>query len=178
MNEVELQRDQWHARWFKWSAQVLDEFWPLILFDRPPRTFESRDGTNLCRYLRILVLGGVVVPAMHICLVLLWAAALFIYPIYVFGLYDYSVVIGSVAGIIASIAAAITVVVFGWKLLKAGATRAFDHVDHAVTNWERTHEKRGPGLASVLWQHVVAQHNKICLKVTFTNSNNTENRHV
>ena len=56
-----LDESQWHVRWFRWNQRVLDRFAHRDEDHSYDRTYK---GTDLCTYMRTIVLGTMVTTEM------------------------------------------------------------------------------------------------------------------
>jgi len=153
---MNLDTKQWYVRWFFWSLGIWDEFC---------ETYETHDvelnGTNLCFFVRTIVLYVPLVIITQAFTFVLCLLAFVVFPIMMFGSRHYAYGIGTILTIV-------TILV--------GGTFLYGYVQDkkdAKRNWfdraRRTSSASGPSFGKVLWSWVVAQKQKVCPMITFSN---------
>lgn len=159
---MNLNSDGWYVRYFFWSVSVWSAF-----IDQPYLVEKIKErGTNLCFFIRVMVVWAPLVMAIH---GLLFAAALgcvLILPVYFFGGEGYSWFVGIAVGL---------VVVVGFivrPLLKLLSRKQSEWVERHREKLKNRPErvkivKIGPTFFEVLWAFIVATKHKICPTVSF-----------
>ena len=94
---MQLNQEQWHVRLFFWSLGIWDAF-----MDRNTKVSINRYGTNLCFFVRVMVIGAPLVLALHAVVYGAAIAALTAVPVILFGFSWY----------LAGVAAITTIVLF------------------------------------------------------------------
>lgn len=159
---MELDKRQWYVRWFFWSLTVWDEF-----KDHGDSSWRYRNGTNLCHFLRVMLVWCPLVLLLNVAVYGAGVAALTALPIYFWGGTGYAYVVGALAIVV-------------------GVIISLNALSRRLKEWERRHppapkpEKKkeppkvavpaaptGPGFWQVVWQYIVASKQKVCPIITF-----------
>jgi uncharacterized membrane protein len=154
---MNLNTEQWYVRWFFWSLGIWEEF---------NETYQAHsveiNGTNLCFFVRTIVLYVPVVLLSHAIAFGLCLLAFVVAPIMMFGGRYYAYGVGAIVAIVA--------VLFG-------AVFFYEYVQNkkdAKREWNgqrvrRTPSAREPSFGKLLWDWAVAQKQKVCPMITFSN---------
>lgn len=151
---MHLNRESWHARLFFWALGVWNEF----------RNNESqevffRQQTNLCHYIRVLLVWMPLVLGIHAVLIGSTVWAFIILPIYLFGITGYGWTIAVIVGLIVAVFA----LVYFLKLLGRLFNKAEEWRDRPAVEKPDT----GPSFWEVLRVWKKAQKDKMCPFVDF-----------
>jgi hypothetical protein len=157
---ISLARDSWHVRLFKASTSLWMQFlrprdkWMDFLGDYARRTRR----TNVCSYLRMILVQAPLVILLHLGVIALGVMALLVYPYVWFGMeyvWFWATLLGFVIVGIAFIWVLFGLVPAAWGLMGAGAV----YVADAARSRRRS---KGPGLLSLIWQWIRDRHDRIC----------------
>jgi hypothetical protein len=148
----------------------MDEFrdsWKIRL----ERKYEK--GTNLCHFMRVILLWAPLVLLLHLVLYGGAIAALTIVPVYWFGLSGYlGLILGLVVFIFLCVLAGFASAGIGksinYVVLRSRKSRqksGTEEIPEPLTN-----EKIGPSFGEVLWEYAVATKRRICPIINFKNA--------
>jgi uncharacterized membrane protein len=162
---VDLDKRKWFVNWFFLSLAVLDKFrggWG-------DSEYRYRKGTNLCHFVRVILLWTPLVVVLHLALYAAALAALIALPIYWFGLSGY---LGTVVGLVvfAALVVLVSFVVAGvgkGMAYVARQSRANRQKREAQAASKPAPEKKGPSFGEVLWQFAVATKRRVCPVLNF-----------
>ena len=155
---MDLNPQSWYVRWFFWSLGILDAF----LDNGERRWYMERHGTNLCFFLRTIVLYTPLILLLHAVVYGVALAALTIVPVLIFGASGYF-----------STVIAITLLV----LIVIGVKQWRKHQQKGYQETELNRSARiaavteaivaGPRFFQVLWAWLVAAKKKVCPMIRF-----------
>jgi hypothetical protein len=150
----------WYARWFQWNCRVLDRAWPNRWHD--DRESRYQGGTNLCHFMRTIMLGSLA-AVISVVAMLAPIAALIVIPWLLYGLLP---VASAWIGVITALAA---LVALTWllaeampKAFAAAKARAADAGDRA---WSRI--EAAPGFFGLIVRWLVAIKQRACPTIRF-----------
>jgi uncharacterized membrane protein len=156
---MELNRNQWHVKFYFWCLDVWDAFL---------ETYTDRHQSNLCQYIRTIFVWMPLAFAMNVGLLLYALYVLFYYPLTRFG------VIGSFKGYVTVTLIVGTIYLFFYmKKKRAERLReqrwAHERATDVNSNDDEAEEKekRGPGFIEVIWLYLVAMKQKVCPMIEF-----------
>lgn len=161
---MELNRSFWYVRLFFWSLGI----WRAFREDdyRYDRSRVEKSGTNLCFFIRVMVVYMPVVLLLHAAFAAVAVASLTALPIYLFGGITYGWTLTAIAVVIGTI--------WGVKVALQRAARRertqvkfVEHKQETRPAAEVTEAPRGPGFFEVLWAYLVAAKKKICPSIAF-----------
>jgi hypothetical protein len=169
---MELQKRQWFVHWFFISLAVISRFrgdyssyWTEIRY---------RDGTNLCHFIRVILVWAPLIVLLNVSACGLVLAALIAAPIYLFGVTSYLAVI---FGLIAIVCVGVGVSFVGFLIqlsvsyLKRRAREK--RLSKMLAEGDSTEKvevpevPKGPTFGAVLWQYAVATKHRFCPNLTF-----------
>ncbi len=156
---MELDKRQWYVRWFFWSLMVWDEF------KETDSSWRYENGTNLCHFIRVMLVWCPLVLLLNAAVYGSGIAALTALPIYLYGGVGYAWVVGIIAFVVALILA----IKFALRRL-----REWERRQPAMHKSEKKNETpkvapapTGPGFFEVLWKYIVGLKKKVCPTITF-----------
>jgi len=151
---MDLNPQRWDVKWFFWSLDIWDAF-----LERRTGSYVQCYGTNLCFFLRVMLVWTPLVLLLHTVVYGVAIAALTIVPIYLFG--------GS--GYFWGVSAIVTLV-----LIILGVKKLRDYLEKR--RWQMTLREANreanvsaePSFFKILSEWSVAQKKKICPTITFS----------
>lgn len=154
---MDLNPQSWHVRWFFWSLGIWDAF-----LDNGERGWQmERHGTNLCFFLRTIVLYTPLVLLLHAVVYGAALAALTIVPILIFGASGYF-----------STVIAITLLVL--TVIGVKQWRKHQQKGHQEAELRRPAPvavteviTASPRFFQILWEWIVAVEKKVCPMIRF-----------
>lgn len=170
---MNLDRKSWHVRFFFWSLEVVDAF----LKGGYP-TYEFQDRTNLCHFMRVLLVYLPFILSVHAALIVSAVYALGFLPYSFFGI-PYLRLAGYVLAVIAFIGFAAFGAVRVLQMMKEKAEQAATAAEKKEVERkpERPKRKRqGPGFSEVVGAWLKARKQQICPEIRFCATE--EVRHV
>ena len=165
---MNLKKQQWYVGWFFICLTIIDEF----LDDYGHRKYKYYDGANLCTFMRVSLLWGPLIIALHIAIYSAAIASVTYLPVYLFGFDGYGWIIGAIIGVVAVIWL-INALDNAWKdWLRQ---RRYDRQSAKVmaptapseTDYMEEIGHKGPSFISVLWDYAVAIKQRICPIINF-----------
>ena len=149
---MRLDEKQWHVRWFRWNQRVLDRFTDN---DAASRYVLTMRGTNLCTYMRTILLGSMVatVSAAWWCGI----AVLILLPFICFGLLGVGSALLIAVLVIGLLVGLVWVVVSG-----------IPRTAEAVARMATPAEGQPVGFIACAWQWIRAAKQRICPLITFS----------
>jgi len=155
---MELNRSVWYVHLFFWSLGIWGAFRDNnYLYNRS--RMEER-GTNLCFFIRVMVVYMPLVLLLHATFVTMAVASLIALPIYLFGGIVYGWTLAAIMAVIGTI--------WGVKVaLRRVARRERKQHERKQPAAKVAKTPRGPGFFEVLWAYLVAAKKKICPSVAF-----------
>ena len=149
---MQLNETQWHVRWFRWNQRVLDRFADR---DEDLSLYLTRRGTNLCTYMRTILLGTVVSVLSIGWWMLLAAFAMM--PFWAFGLLGVGIGLSIVAMFIGVIIAVV------WL-----AGQGIPNVVITVRGMFVPGDGQPVGMLACVYQWIRACKQRICPIITFS----------
>lgn len=156
--------DAWYVRWFRYNCVVLDQFTSNhVEFDHngeidSPRWNRYSRGTNLCQFMRTLVLGTLVL-GVTLAFYAFVISMLFM-PIYFLG----ATTVGTAVGIVvAGVIAVLGLVYFMLELFP----KAVRNVGNKLSDMVTPSPEGNPGILSVIWLWAKGVAKKFCPTITF-----------
>lgn len=153
---MNLNKSKWYVRWYFWSLGICEEF-----LERGMQRDAELDGTNLCAFMRVILIYTPLILLIHAIVYASALATITLWPIHLFGLKGYGLIVGRIAVLIVLIILVTNLV--GWLLDKRQARILAQGQEAKPTNANTA----GPGFARVLGRWVVAKKRKICPLITF-----------
>lgn len=161
---MNVTHDAWYVRWFHYNCLVLDRFshQHVELGDSGEiyshRLHRYRYSTNLCQFMRTLVLGTLVtlVTVAWYGLIL----AMVIMPFYLMGTAKVAVIIGIVMAFLVALCALIYFLIEVFP-------KVFHTVKDALHDMVTPPAEGNPSMTAVIWQWVKGIKNKFCPTITF-----------
>ncbi len=155
---MELDRRQWHVRWFFWSLGIWEEF-----MEQGQEWRVEHNGTNLCHFMRVTLVWAPLVLLLNLAVYGAAISALTIIPAVLFGLTSYVSLVIAIVLIVG--------IVWGAKWYFA-AQRSKPRPTNTVrpepiASAPVQHTPRGPGFFEILWKYIVAVKKKFCPIITF-----------
>ena len=170
---MNLNRNVWYVHLFFWSLGIWGAF-----RDNDGRYDCSRmedRGTNLCFFVRVLVVYMPLVLLLHVVFAGVLVASLTVLPVYLFGSIAYGWTLASTAVVVGTF--------WGVGVALRYAKHAARRKPAQVKVVELKHEEKlapkaaeapkGPSFFEVLWAYLVAAKKKICPLITFIASKET-----
>lgn len=160
---MELNRSVWYVRLFFWSLAIWETFRDYDY--RYDRSHVEKRGTNLCFFIRVMVVYMPLVLLLHAAFAATAVASLTALPIYLFGGIAYGWTLAAIAVVIGTI--------WGVKVaLRRAARRERTQVKFVERKREvqpatEVTEPRGPGFFEILWAYLVAAKKKVCPSIAF-----------
>lgn len=154
---MQINTDQWYARWFLWSCRVLDRW------RNGNREFEARfRGTNLCQFFRTLVWASLV-SAWSIGLWAYIAFVLLVLPFLLFNVTTVAMAVGIIAvAALVGIATVVIVLVSTPEVLRWAGNRLSEAKDRMEPE-----PNRPPSFLGVCWAYAVGIKQRFCPTITF-----------
>ncbi|MDO8655467.1 MAG: hypothetical protein Q7R48_03615 [bacterium] len=157
---MELNRNVWYVQLFFWSLRIYGafrkDFWNRRRFD-PEEV--ARNGTNLCFFMRVIIVYVPLILLSHAALFVAAAASVTLVPISFFGAAAYGRTLVFLAATAAIIFLIIKMITFAQRHKPAKQTPKKRPVAKQPT---------GPSFLEVSWAYVVAVKRKVCPLITFT----------
>lgn len=162
---MQMDRGQWHVRWFFWSLGIWDEF-----TDHNSTWHTEENGTNLCHFIRVTLVW---VPLVFLINIFVYGAALAtltLVPVVLFGFTTYIAFIVATAIVIAVVWAS---KYSSYKRRHREREQRFRETysadsSTAASSADATPMAAGaPGFFKTLWAFIVAGKQKICPMITF-----------
>ncbi|HEX5774856.1 MAG TPA: hypothetical protein VFY28_02755 [Candidatus Paceibacterota bacterium] len=170
---MDLDKRQWYVTWFFVSLAVLDKFRGRTWWDSDLDRYKN--GTNLCHFIRVILLWTPLVYALHILVYGTAIAILTYWPIRLFGFNGYiATIIGIVTFVVVVVGAAFALQ--GLVSLLAyirsnqherAVERAKQESDKDVPAPQPAKVRHGPSFGEVLWSYLVAAKQKVCPIINF-----------
>lgn len=162
---MNLDRSKWYVQWFFWSLGIWDEFTEN---NRVAQCEET--GTNLCFFIRVMLVWAPLVIMLHLAVFALIIYALTAYPILRFGGSRYGWGIGAIL--------TLALMIFGisWVRGLRGKRSRREYQRRYRDNWDapaptlqtRQHPvETSPSFLKVLLEWVAAKKKLICPGITF-----------
>ena len=155
---MELDKRQWYVRWFFWSLMVWDEF------RETDSSWKFENGTNLCHFIRVMLVWCPLVLLLNATVYGSGIAALTALPISLYGGVGYAWVVG------------IFTFVVGLVLVMKSVSRRLGKWKHRRPVVHKSEKKKvtpkvaaaptGPGFFEVLWKYIVGLKKKVCPIIT------------
>lgn len=168
---MELNPNSWYVRLFFWSVGI----WGAFLdkeYRYVPDDLRER-GTNLCFFVRVMVVYMPLVLLLHAAFVVAAVVSLTALPIYLFGSIAYGWTLAAIAAVIVAILGVKRML--GLRALLRAIEQERAQREKRFVEQEReersvvTEAPKGPSFFEVLWAYLVAGKKKICPSVTFLN---------
>lgn len=157
---ITLNPDVWHAKLYFWALRV----WHGFVDRAEYQTSRYSKRTNLCYYIRVIVLWVPLVVLSYVAVLGGITYALFILPVKLFGLREF----WTVVGVIALVVGIIVGIVFLASLFVRGVRRAVRFpLDYLEQRQEQKREAGKPSFASLIKEWIVAKKQKICPLINF-----------
>jgi len=156
---MQVNTDQWYARWFLWSCRVLDR-WHM---DDGDREYRARmRGTNLCGFFRTL-LWGVLISASSLAVWIYAATTILVLPFVVFNITTVATTVAMTVAIFTAVVALLTALVAAPDIARWAGER--------VGNLARTDTTQPPGFAGICWSYIKGIKQRFCPTITFKDTN-------
>lgn len=157
-NKMTLNERLWYVRLYFWSASICDEF------TEGGMEWRARErGTNLCQFLRVIVVYMPAILLLHVALYGGAITAITAVPIYLMGMVWYFAVAGAVALIIGIVYA------IKWyrRIQLRGAARNEAGTETKPAPVATPQPATSPSFGSIVWQWLVAQKQRVCPLINF-----------
>lgn len=155
---MELNKNIWYVRLFFWSLGIWEAFRDGNY--RYDRERVEVFGTNLCFFVRVVVLYMPFAILLNVVSVALAVASLTLLPIYFFGGVTYGWILGAIALVIG--------VMWGVKTVRGGIMWVrFVERKRMVRRAREAMKPGEPGFLEVLWAYLVATKKKVCPSIAF-----------
>ncbi len=153
-----LNEHLWYVRLFFWSASICDEF------TEGNMKWRARErGTNLCQFLRVIMVYMPAILLLHIALYGSAIVAITAMPIYLIGMVWYFAVVGAIVLIVGIVHA------IKWyrrmRLRRAARNEARAQARPAPVATPQP--ATSPGFGSIVWQWLAAQKQRVCPVINF-----------
>lgn len=172
---MDLDKRQWYVTWFFVSLAVLDKFRGRTSWDSDLDRY--RNGTNLCHFIRVILLWTPLVYGFHILVYGTAIAILTYWPIRLFGFNGY---VATIIGIVTFVIVVVAVAFVLQGLVNAVAfirdkqderaeerARQESDSDEDVPAPQPARVRQGPSFGEVLWNYLVAVKQKVCPIINF-----------
>ena len=163
---MNLDRKSWHVRLFFSSHGICDKFtgfdrnWYYDDFDRS--WYYDDESTNLCHYVRVILLYAPLVFLAHLIFLAAALYVLILLPFQLFGTgYWYAI------GIIAALAALAGIAVWFHRRWEFVWSKKHEEKTSQPTPEPEPVKVKRPGFFEVLWNYLIAVKQKICPTVNF-----------
>ena len=162
---MDLSKRQWYVAWFFLSLAIIDEF----MDERGWRQSRYSEGTNLCSFVRVILLWAPIIVVLNLLGYAAVIAVLTYLPIHLFGLTGYGWIVGGLAAVVAVIwLINVTFAALGRSNARRRELRRRENLHRGFDEREAPEpEKKGPSFAAVLWGYVVAAKQRICPMINF-----------
>jgi hypothetical protein len=161
---MEMDRRQWHVRWYFWSLGICDTFTEGI-----SALLAGEKGTNLCEYLRVTLLLAPLIIGLHLVVYLWLLVCLTLIPIYLAGVL-YTSFIAAVG--------ALVLIVWLVRRYSNEIGMLIGNLIDLIEDWwiarqdrkERealARAKLGPGFFEVILEYLASAKQKICPLIAF-----------
>ena len=156
---MELDRRQWYVRWFFWSLMVWNEF-----KEDDDSSWRYRTGTNLCHFLRVMLVWCPLVLLLNAAVYGSGIAVLTVLPIYFYGGVGYAWIIGVIVFVVGLLLA---VKFVNRRLSEWSYRRSAMRVRVPQPPRAPITAPTGPTFLEVLLSYIIAVKMKVCPTVTF-----------
>ena len=159
---MNINPNTWYAVWFRWSCGVLDRAWPMS-WNNIPRVEMYQRGTNLCHFLRTMMLGTIV-ALMSAATWLYFITVITVVPVYLYGATPVLVSMGAlvfmilVAGVVVWLLSEVFPKVY--TTVKNGTKAKISSMIHVA-------QDQTPSFLKLLMNHLVAVKQKYCPTIGF-----------
>jgi hypothetical protein len=157
---MELNRSVWYVRLFFWSLRIWGAF---RNDDHRYDVYEmEKRGTNLCFFVRVMIVYMPLVLLTHVAFVVAAVASLTVLPIYLFGGINY----GWLLVVIAVVTCTLKGIGVAERRVAERKHMWVKLMEHERETQQAT-ESGGPGFFGVLWAYLVATKKKVCPLIVF-----------
>jgi hypothetical protein len=171
---MELNNRRWYVTWFYLSLAILDRFQGDRGWGRKEDKY--RNGTNLCHFIRVTLVWGPLVLALHLVVYGAAIAVLTIVPIQLFGWSGYFAIIAGIAGFI-GILAGVVFMLWLYEVVKdfiankryeARLRRQAEAGDAVSEEAEESPtEDKGPTFIQLVFANIKAAKQQVCPTINF-----------
>lgn len=163
---MDLKKQQWYVGWFFTCLAVIDEF----MDEREVRVWRHRHGANLCTFMRVSLIWGPFIIALHIIVYGGAIASITYLPVHLFGFGGYAWIIGAIAGLVGTIWL-LKIANRAWNAMQqrqrdARRGKAFAEMSTVVEPSAEPVDK-GSSFASIVWSYAVAVKQRVCPIINF-----------
>ena len=163
---MELNPNVWYVRLFFWSFEIWSAF--LEGDYARDRSHMEKNGTNLCFFIRVMVVYMPLVLLLHLGLVVVAVISLTALPIYLFGGIAYGWILATTAMVVG--------IIWGVKTMRQHRLRRARDMASLIDYVEVEEEPvasqvdtalKGPGFFEVVWAYIVAAKKQVCPSINF-----------
>jgi hypothetical protein len=152
---MQINTDQWYAKWFLWSCRVLDQW-----RDGSREMRALYRGTDLCRFFRTL-LWGALVSAWSISVWAYMAFVVLVLPFKLFNITTVAMTIATALGVLLALFLLLTVLIGTPEAVRWAKERIAERAERAID------ADRQPGFMGICWAYVVGIKRRFCPTITF-----------
>ena len=159
---MELSRKKWYVRLFFWSLDIWSEFKD----ESSHQNYGQRMGTNLCFFMRVILVYMPVVLLLHAAILISLVASLTVVPIYFFGALKFFLILVAFLFVIGSV---LLIKAYRRRFVPREFSLIMDQftIPEELLINQTTKKTNSIGFFKVLKEYIIATKMKICPSIQF-----------